>query len=549
MKRKIFYVATTISLSLLLACNNSNSKNESDKADANPGAYTGPPYTIQLVEYVNSALPDLHSYTHATYQDKIIMFGGRTNGLHADSYNFNRAHTNDTIFVVDTKDWNNDISNWQVYKAAADDITSLNGINNDQFHANNAEFFTNDNVLYVIGGLLGANVPTQLKKKKDFNSKIELLKGTKPSNGSVATNPQTLPYMTAIDLPSLINSVMKNQTMAAGSIRQIPDSVFAITGGELSVINNTVYLVFGWSFPSEMYTHKVQSFTYTDDGKNLTVKHNPICSTCADTYADSSSNSTGGNYRRRDGSLSAMVDPATEQQSLLYYSGVFKNGNTNFTSPVWINTDSVSDDSNFVMLSNVYTCQVVPVYSKSKKIAYATLLGGMRNAKYTGGPITKPTLMTYTGNYANTSLTPPDENNFTSIPFSNQLTTIAVNEQHNYAQYLLPDSFPDTKVAYTLPYIPGHDTVKPIPAVTVPSGSLFYNGAESEMYLTLNKNFMLNGAIDYDVFASKYPTGNTIGYLHGGILSYLSNVFGPNAIHYSIASNRIFAIKLVPIIK
>ncbi len=549
MKKNFFYVATVVALSLLLSCNGTDAKKESNSDGLNPKESNVPPYTIQLVEYVNSALPDLHSYTHATYQDKIIMFGGRTNGLHADTYNFDRTHTNDTIYVVDTKSWDNTISNWQVYRIAADDITLLNGINNSQFHANNAEFFTQDSVLYVIGGLLGATVPTKLKKAGNFNSKIELQKDAKPTNGVVASSPITLQYMTAVNLPTLIKSVMNKQTMPINSIRQIMDTVFAITGGELSVIDNTVYLAFGWNFPAEQYTHSVQSFTYTDNGKILTVKHNPICATCADSYADSSSNSVGGNYRRRDGSMSAMIDPATGQPSLLYYSGVFKNGNTNFTSPVWISTNSASEDTSFVMLSNVYTCQVLPIYSKSRKMSYATLLGGMRNAKYTGGPITETTLLSYTGKSANTILTVPDVNNFTSIPFSNQLTTISVDATHTYAQYLLPDSFPNTIVPYTLPYIPGQGTTKPIPAVIVPPGSLFYNGAESEMYLTLNKNLLLNGVIDYDYFIDKYPTGNIVGYLHGGILSYQSNVFGPNAIHYSIASNRIFGIKLVPILK
>ncbi|WP_462219691.1 hypothetical protein [Ferruginibacter sp.] len=523
MKKVSIYLVALFAITIIKSCNN-NSTTDHSTADTNilVKEYSGPPYTIQLVEFVNNSLPDLHSYTHATYGDKIVMLGGRTNGLHAGTYKFNQDNANDSIYVIDTKGWDNNLTNWQVYSAAAKAITTIDRINNDHFLANNAEFFTKDSVLYMLGGLLGASAPTKL--------------------------PLTMPYMTAINLPTLITSVINKQALTAGSIRQVVDSSFAITGGELSVIVNTVYLVFGWNFPKDLYTHQVQSFTFKDDGHTITINHIPVCPTCKDNYVDSPKTSTGGNFRRRDGSMTAMIDPgANEMHSLLYFAGVFKNGNTNFTSPVWINGNSAAEDTSFVMLSNVYTCQVVPVYSKQRKECYATMLGGMKNAQYTGGAITKPVLLQYKGADANTTLTPPDLALFTSIPFSNQFTTISVNAAHQYAQYLLPDSFPNSKIPYTLPFVPATATTKAIPALVVPAGSVFYNGSESEITWAVNKSALSNGVIDYDAFINDNPAGGNIGYLHGGILSYQPNVFGPNSVHYSIASNRIFAIRIVPL--
>lgn len=530
MKRTILYfiviMVTTIS------CNN-NSEKETDAA----AAYAGPPYTVQLVEYVNEKLPDLHSYTHAIYKDKIIMLGGRTNGLHGISYQFDRSNSNKLIYVIDTKNWAEPTA-WDVFSMPADKVTEPN-INTTQLIANNAQFFTDDSVLYIVGGLLGANVPTKLKVPDNPQSGVVLAVTTaRTEDGKAPAGPVTLPYMTAVNLPALINMVMNNTaSMPANSLRQVLDTSLAVTGGELSAIDKTVHLVFGWdfSFNGDLYTHQVRTFTYNDDGKTLTISPVTVCKSCWDGQPDTS---TTGNFRRRDGSMSNMIDPADGSQALLYYAGVFKDGDTNFDSPVWIGKDAAAEQP-FVMRSNVYTCQVVPVYSKANKTSYATLLGGMKNANYTGGPITSPVALTA----ANAPIIATDSKNpFDHIPFSNQFSTIMVDGKHNFSQYLLADSFPNTKTAFILPASP-KDSVG---AVMLPAGSVAYNGAESEMIWTLQTTMLPNGVVDYDAFIKANPKGAAVGYLHGGILSALANVFGAKAAHFSVASNRIFAVKIVP---
>jgi hypothetical protein len=224
---------------------------------------------------------------------------------------------------------------------------------------------------------------------------------------------------------------------------------------------------------------------------------------------------------------------------LLYYSGVFKNSVTNFDSPVWIGKSSAAEDTSFVMRSNVYTCQAIPVYSASRKQFYASLLGGMRNATYNGGPISVPAKLTA----ANAPVTSVP-NDFSSIPFTNQFSTVMVDAKHQFSQYLLPDSFPPTKVPVVLPANPADS----VAASTLPAGSVTYNGTEAGLFWTLDPALMRsNGVVDYDAFIKRNPGGGVIGYLHGGIQSALLNVFGSKAAHYSIASNRIFAVKIVPV--
>ncbi|MEP7377235.1 MAG: hypothetical protein ABI675_27785 [Chitinophagaceae bacterium] len=537
MKKVSIYVLTFFTVLIAVSCN-TNSEKEAVLA----GGYSGPPYTVQLVEYVNEKLPYLHSYTHAIYNDKIIMMGGRTNGLHAIGYKFDQSNSNKTIYVVDTKNWT-DPAGWHVYSLPYSNLNfQNNNVDTRHFMANNAEFFTKDSVLYIVGGLLGGIVPTQLNNPKDPQSGIKTL------GGPASAGPITLPYFTAIDLPALINQVMNNhkQAMAANAIRQVLDINFAITGGEISLIDTTVYLVFGWNFyvspgpagPGDQYSHQIKAFTFTDTGSVLSVSPVTICKTCWDGKVGEDNS---GNYRRRDGSLSAMIDPGDGSQALLYYAGVFKNGNNNFDSPVWIGKDAAAEQP-FVIRSNVYTCMVVPAYSKANKTSYATLLGGMKNAEYNGGPITKPTELTAT----NAPVTALDLTGaFTNIPFSNQFTTIMIDSKHNFSQYLLPDSFPKTIQPVILPASP----VDTLESATLPVNSVTYNGSESELIWTLKSDRLSNGVIDYDAFIKANPKGAVVGYLHGGILSALTNVFAAKSAHLSIASNRIFAVKIVPVEK
>jgi hypothetical protein len=529
MKQKLTQAALLVALAAFVGCN------PNDNGSTTAGSYAGPPYTVQLEEFVNPALPDLHSYTHAIYQDKIVMIGGRTNGLHGGTYNFYRRHSNKNIFVINTNNWASP-DKWAVKSLPSNSpllAGAANGISLQQFRSNNAQFFTQDSVLYIVGGLLGSARPTQLKQPGNPQGGVIAVPGSKPDGEDNDTVPQTLPYMTAVNLPALINAVNSGTPMPGGSLRQVKNDSLAVTGGELELMGGQVRLVFGWnfSFNGDLYTHQIRSFSYQDNGKNLGIGPITVCNSCWDNQPDSSNT---GYFRRRDGSMSPMIDPANGKEALMYYAGVFKNGNTNFDNPVWIGSDNAAEQS-FVMRSNVYTCQVVPVYSAGRSQSYATLLGGMTNALYNGGAIKQPTLLTD----KNAPLNAPDSNNFTSVPFTNQLTTLVMDKQRNYSQYLLPDSFPATKVAYNFT-----DTT------TLPVGASPFNGAESELLWTLTpaNGLMSNGVVNLDAFVKANPKGGSIGYLHGGILSMVPNAFGAgNQAKVTRASNRIFAVKIVPL--
>jgi hypothetical protein len=536
MQKKLFFTLFTLSLLAYWGCKGGD-KNQVVSSSA---PYAGPPYTVQLEEYVNPNLPDLHSYSHAIYGDKIVMIGGRTNGLHGGNYNFDRKHSNADIFVISTNNWATP-ETWTVKSLPyTSPLLAGAAAGNEmrQFQANNAQFFTEDSVLYIVGGLFGSGRPTQLAQANNPQSDVVLAPKTKAdknlSNNADADNkPFTLPYMTAVTLPALINTVNNGVPLQSGNIRQVKNDKLAVTGGELELMGNTVKLVFGWNFfipKGDLYTHQIRSFTYTDDGKTLSISPITICPTCQDGEADTSDT---GNFRRRDGSMSAMIDPANGASFLMYYAGVFKNGNINFDTPVWIGAESAKEE-NFTMYSNVYTCKVVPVYSPSRMQSYATLMGGMKNAVYTGTRGRLPILL----NATNSTITSKADD-FSSIPNSNQFSTVMIDKQHQLSQYLLPDSFPATKVPY-----PFADTT------ALPANSNPYNGAEAELLWTLApaSGRMPNGVVNYDEFIKTSPEGGAIGYLHGGILFRVANTFSSGQQNQlSRASNRIFAVKIVPV--
>ncbi|HXU28301.1 MAG TPA: hypothetical protein VN698_13805 [Bacteroidia bacterium] len=506
-----------------VGCNNTKTPDSTGTVASDT---TGLPYTVKVEEIIVSALPDLHSYTHAIYQDKIVMFGGRTSGLHTFNYVFQTTRSNTTIYVIDTKNWA-DPTTWTV-DSMPDSKISFAGkqpypVSTSRFHANNAEFFTKDSILYLIGGLLSTDNSTE--------------------------NPKTLNYFTAIDLPTLISTVKNGgKPMRPNAIRQaliLNDSTkFSITGGEISVMNDTVYLVFGWNFygSNDYYSHQVKKFTFTDNGSGLTV--GPMTS-WSDGHANGLDADTAGAFRRRDGSMSQMIDPANGSNMLLYYGGVFKQGYNYYTTPVWIN-GSGATEQNFNMRSNIYTCQVIPVYSSSRKESYATLLGGMKNATFTNtGSAAFPVEL----NATNAPLldTVGRSANFSYAPFTNQFTTIRIDANHSFSQYLLADSFPVIAKAYTLPGSASDPNLKD---TTINAGSVMYTGSESEMHWNLNKKYLMsNGVVNYDALMADSTNGASVGYLHGGILSLRPNILTTSSFHYSVASNRLFRVKIVPLKK
>ncbi len=533
MSKKLLLFGMALMMAFVFSCKNSPETKAGNTE-------TKPPYTIQLEEIVVPNLPDLHSFTHGIYQDKIVLIGGRTSGLHAFSYTFAHSLSNDSVFVIDTKNWA-DPQKWTIkslhfskiilpnQEDSAKFVTQLQSpqmmkfLDKRVFYSNNAEFYTKNNVLYLYGGLIGG------------------------PNKSANSNPTTAPYLTAINLPDIIDLVEGNKALKANSIRQLYDTSFGITGGEIEIMNNKTYLVFGWHYDNansqQYYSHQIKSFTITDDGTTLTPS---AITSWNDGYPNDTDAAVADNgiYRRRDGTMSAMINPANDSNILLYYAGVFKSGATNFTSVVRITDNGAKeiDSNSFTMRSNIYTCQVVPVFSKSRKESYASLIGGITNTTFNAeGAGNYPIKLTE--KTAKIIDTIGKSQNFTFVPFTNRISTVCLNAKGELSQYMLADSFPPSKNTYHFK----DDSVK--------AGGALYNGAESELLWTMDSKYLVNGMINYDALIATNKDGATVGYIYGGILSSLPNVLAKGfpanqnggSLGYSKASNRLFRVKIVPL--
>jgi hypothetical protein len=149
----------------------------------------------------------------------------------------------------------------------------------------------------------------------------------------------------------------------------------------------------------------------------------------------------------------------------------------------------------------------------------------------------------------NSTITTVDPNNYLSVPFFNGITTIKIDNKHNMSQYMMSTSFPTTGINMALPT---NTSVNYPTTYTLAARSNPYNGAESEIIWQYNQdyNYKGSGVIDLDSMFSKSQSAVTIGYHFGGILSLVDNVNMNNTTNnqerLTAASNRIFAIKIVP---
>ena len=170
------------------------------------------PFQIYLEPLEIPGVGGLQAYAFGQHQGKWLILGGRLDGLHRRQpfATFDIAGHNNQIIVIDP------VSH-QKWSAP---LTSLPASVREQLSSTNMEFIQNGEYLYVVGGYGYSNM---------------------------AGDHVTYDKMTAVHVPEVINAVIQGTSLTS-YFRQITDAQFAITGGHLSKINNTYYLVGGQRF-------------------------------------------------------------------------------------------------------------------------------------------------------------------------------------------------------------------------------------------------------------------------------------------------------------
>ena len=209
---------------------------------------------VTLEPLTISEVGGLQSFVLGQYDGKWLILGGRLDGLHMRQpfASFSADGNNTNIIVIDP------VSNKTWKKSNQTLPSNLR----EQLSSTNMEFIQEGEVLYLIGGYAYS-----------------------PTNADHIT----FSYLTAVDLPGLIDAVINDESIDT-HFRQIEDDQFAVTGGYLGKINDIYYLVGGQKFigrynpmgPNhgpgffQQYTNEIRRFTIEDDGTDLKIDFLPV---------------------------------------------------------------------------------------------------------------------------------------------------------------------------------------------------------------------------------------------------------------------------------
>ena len=299
------------------------------------------PYSITLEEVTWAEWPGLQSFALGTLDGKWLMMTGRTGGLHGflppDPFPVTEA--NNKIHMFDPVSG----EHWSALTNTLPDPVR------DQLRSTNPQYFQRDKYLYIMGGY-----------GKDTLTDIFI----------------TFPYLLAVDLEQLSDALI-NETEINSSFRQIQDTFFCVTGGEIEVLPNDekIYLFGGHVFTGEYtkpasdaftqtYTNELRKFILEDNGIDLVVSDIEVMK---DTAV----------FHRRDLNFEPIVYPG-EQFGLAAFSGVFQyEADWVWFNPVYIDESGYVMDEKFKQKLNAYTCPVMPVYDSVTQNYYATFFGGI----------------------------------------------------------------------------------------------------------------------------------------------------------------------------
>jgi len=426
------------------------------------------------IERADFSLPSgLQSYVSATYGGKWLLLAGRTNGMHDfndDNNNFPPRMQNTTVYVVDPA--RQTVSS----KSLADPRSGLTQHQIDLLSVTSPQAYQVDATLYVTGGY-----------------------GVDTATGQFSTKNA----LTAIYVPGLmrwVEEIVANET-AAQYIRQIFDPIFQVTGGYMArAPQNLTVLIFGQNFEgfyvpsaSGVYTQQVRRFRIEDDG--ITLSFSPQAPTPPDP-----------SFRRRDLNIVPVVTATLGPpvSSWVALSGVFTLAGGAWTVPVSISPlgePSMADPSQpgtFKQGMNNYVAPTLGLFSTTGNM-YTVVMGGISF-----------------GYFANGVFQTDGE-----LPFINQVTTIRIDPQGSFTQYLMEAQYPVIRSTGSNP------------------GNPLLFGAGAQFFPTSLPMFD-NGVLQLERLG-RAPV--VVGYIVGGIQSTVPNTSQRSD---SAASPHIFKVTLIP---
>lgn len=344
--------------------------NTTPTGSPSPGDAAAVPYSLTLAGFTVAGFPGVHSAVIAGSPEKLLVFGGRRNGLHgfpgghdaAKGPAFPKTEANDTIYALD-------LTNKKLLGSAP--VGTLPPKIANQLKATNLQYEMLNGWLYVMGGY-GQDVTT----------------------GSLTT----LAYVTAINFDALADAVITRKPLdanfAATNMVQFDHLALAITGGDLELLpdgsGGTMFvLAFGQQYDGEYtpggglvnqnYSDGVRLFKF--DYPASSARPSQINFVAAIPNPPGTQMDPENQYHRRDLTVKASVD-ASGNRRLVAYGGVFKGGRfEGFLNPVFINAGSntvtLAPNTGTSQLLSQYDTATIQLYDSNGKIIYTTFLGGI----------------------------------------------------------------------------------------------------------------------------------------------------------------------------
>lgn len=467
-----------------------------------------------------------------------LVFGGRTNGLHnfspSGEQSFPPSFQNNVIYVIDPVDWQVWSRPWSQTGVPAP-ISSVLSSTNQAFYAVGDTLYTAggysmpDTVSFtgnisassrtitvtsgvenlVVGRTVSAVLPfpagvsiflpgttiTAIDGNTVTVSDAAVVTATGVSMAAFNRTFTTYGTMTALSINGLIQAVVGGGDAATlARIRQMSDPRFAVSGGDMELLNGRTYLVFGHDFQggyngatasiSQVYTSEIRSFRIVDDGRSLAIVgyqalRDPV------------------NFRRRDGNLVKVIGRSGRAE-LTFLGGVFTPGSsgTGYQAPILIDRNGRARvDAGYQQFFSQYTTANIPLYDPRTRSMYDVRMGGISLYDFSDGQLTENL----------------------GLPWIDDVTTLVRSGSGAFQEYIM----------------------SPIPAVT--PGSTGNYGATAAFFMNKAVSAFSNRILSL----SRLRGPTVVGYMFGGIYSTVSETSG-STFRATGASNQVFQITMTP---
>jgi hypothetical protein len=296
-----------------------------------------PVFDVRLRPVAIPNLTGVHSFACAKHGGKWIIIGGRKDGLHKRLpwESFAEGGMNTEITVIDP-------SAKQVRSAS---IKHLRVDLREQLASSNMQYFQKEDRLLLVGGY-----------------------------GYSTTKEEhvTWPTAVSVDLAGLLSDILRD-TILESRFQVSENQLFAVTGGQLRSLGDTLMLVGGHRFDGKYNPLDGPSFTQAYTESILRFKWLPKLK----SFEFLPPIKNAELLHRRDLNVVEQLD-AQGQAYLMIFSGVFqKKQNYPYLSAVHISRDSVWEQPDFAQYLNHYHCATLPIFDQKTGSMHTYFFGGI----------------------------------------------------------------------------------------------------------------------------------------------------------------------------